>query len=602
MKFFKSGWISLLTVVLLAVSIVTVRLAQEQRDVLTWDVFGYYLYLPANFIYDDPGLQNNQWLDKVIENYETSPTLYQLVDMPDGKRMIKYSSGMALLYSPFFFIAHITAHLSGYPADGFSLPYQLMITLGSILWTVLGIYLLRNLLRKFFSETIVVITLLLVVAGTNYFQIAGIDGTLLTHNYLFTLYAWLIISTINWHRRPSFKSAVFIGISGGLISLVRPSEAICFLIPLLWNIGNRTNFKIKVQNILSHKLHSIPAILIPLLIGSIQFFYWKSITGEWIYYSYSNNPGEGFRFLPPYIIEFLFSFRKGWFIYTPVMFFAIVGILTMIRKENANVPLLIVFIIIDLWIMSAWTAWWYGGGSFSARSAVAVYPLMAIPLGYLVQWILKSRLKYVGVLVGVFLIWLNLFQTYQWKAKIIDKDRMTGKYYLAIFGKTRVDKEKLDHLLMVARGTETNELPAHIERYRGNVIFQTQVLSSNDTIDAIKLGPENPFSQGINLTFEELTSKDHVWIKTSGEVWLPEGYEGQGPLLVHTFHYKGEPYKYRAWKLTTPVINKWQTLEYWYLSPEVRTPQDNLKVYFWQSEPRDVFIRNVKVEVFELLD
>lgn len=591
---------SLIVAIILSLSLITVRFTQKHADVLTWDVFGYYLYLPAHFIYDDSHLADHQWLDKIIETYNPSPTLYQLVDMNEGSRMIKYSSGMALLYSPFFFIAHWIVPLTGYPADGFSFPYQLLILIGSTLWSIAGVFLLLRLLRKFFSELVSTITLILVIGGTNYFQIAAIDGTLLTHNYLFTLYIWLILATVNWHKSPSFLKALSIGISGGLIALVRPSEAVCFLIPLLWFTGNKEFFNKKLELIKLHQIHLLAVILPAIIIGSLQFFYWKSVTGEWIYYSYSNNPGEGFRFFPPYIVEFLFSFRKGWFIYTPLMFFAIIGLIPMMKRSGQNMPAIIIFLVLDLWIMSAWTAWWYGGGSFSARSAVPAYPLLALPLGYLVQWISMTRLRIVGILAGSFFVLLNLFQSWQWKEKIIDKDRMTGKYYCAIFGRTNVDKEKIDHLLMVARGTETNETPAHIERYLGKIIFQTPTLSSADTTDAIPLGPENPFSQGIDLEFKELTEKDHVWIKSSGEVWLPDGYEGSGPLLVHTFHYIGEPYKYRATKLVNPQTGRWQLLEYWYLSPEVRTAEDNLKVYIWQPEPSRVYLRNLKVEVFEL--
>ena len=116
--------------ILLCAVTVAVRCTMPQRQVLTWDVFGYYLYLPAGFIHDDPALQDRAWLDEVMTTYEPSSTLYQLVDGPDGKRVIKYSSGMAVLYAPFFFVAHVLADPLGFPADGFSAPYQLAITIG----------------------------------------------------------------------------------------------------------------------------------------------------------------------------------------------------------------------------------------------------------------------------------------------------------------------------------------------------------------------------------------------------------------------------------------------------------------------------------------
>jgi len=124
---FQKRRLSVYVVILLAVSLVVFRSISLPTRALSWDVFGYYLYLPATFIYDDPGLENPEWMDEVMEKYQPSATLYQLVDGVEGKKVIKYTSGLALLYSPFFLIAHWIAPAMGYPADGFSLPSQLIL-------------------------------------------------------------------------------------------------------------------------------------------------------------------------------------------------------------------------------------------------------------------------------------------------------------------------------------------------------------------------------------------------------------------------------------------------------------------------------------------
>lgn len=588
--------------IVLALSIVFVRAIQAPTRMLTWDVFGYYLYLPANFIYNDPKLNNQEWMDDIFEKYQPSPTLYQLVYLENGDKLIKYASGMAVLYSPFFFIAHWLAPVLGYPADGFSLPYQVIISIGGILWALAGIFLLRKLLLNFFTDKISVIVLILVVAGTNYLHLVSIDGTLLTHNYLFTLYTLLIILTIEYHRKPSALMAIALGITAGFISLIRPSEAVCFLIPILWSTGTLKALKNKISVLRRHPLHPFLMAFAALSIGSIQFIYWKSLTGEWIYYSYSNNPGEGFRFFPPYIMEFLFSYRKGWLVYTPVMIGSIIGTVLMLKRQRENLPAIILFIVFDIWIISAWTAWWYGGGSFSSRSIVPAYSVLAIPLGYLVMEIGKRKWNKIFSIIGVFLVILNLFQTYQWSRGIIDKERMTKEYYWAIFGKVNVDKDKLDKLLLVDRSTETNQVPDHLERYTGKVIYQYDQLQTADTIQAIRMNSENQFSPGPDVPFKELTKSDHVWIKSSIEVWLPEGYSGKMPHLVSSFHYKDAAYKYRGATIddNTAIRGAWQPITYWYLSPEVRTPDDNLKVYLWHNDTASIYIRNLKVEVFEL--
>ena len=59
------------------------RTTQTAKHALTWDVFGYYLYLPATFIHDDPGLKDRAWLDEVMAKYDPSATLYQLAMRPD---------------------------------------------------------------------------------------------------------------------------------------------------------------------------------------------------------------------------------------------------------------------------------------------------------------------------------------------------------------------------------------------------------------------------------------------------------------------------------------------------------------------------------------
>ncbi|MCB0621944.1 MAG: hypothetical protein KDC41_25285, partial [Saprospiraceae bacterium] len=139
------------------------------------------------------------------------------------------------LYSPFFLLAHLAAKVSGYPADGFSLPYQMAISWGSLLVAVLGLWWARRNLLRYFGETTVAAALLVLVLGTNYLNYST-TGAALTHNYLFTLYALLIDQSIRWHERPGYRRAVGIGLLVGLMALVRPSEIIAATIPLLWGM------------------------------------------------------------------------------------------------------------------------------------------------------------------------------------------------------------------------------------------------------------------------------------------------------------------------------------------------------------------------------
>ena len=52
--------------------------------------------------------------------------------------MIKMTMGMSILYSPFFFVAHGVALMSGYPEDGFSEPYKVFLLLSAIFYLFVG--------------------------------------------------------------------------------------------------------------------------------------------------------------------------------------------------------------------------------------------------------------------------------------------------------------------------------------------------------------------------------------------------------------------------------------------------------------------------------
>jgi hypothetical protein len=101
---------------------------------LSWDVCGYYYYLPALFIYKD--LQKVAFhpeLDKKY-NYQDGD-FYAALPCVSGNLVMKYSAGMAVMYAPAFFIAHALAKPLGFEADGFSPIYQFAISFW-ICWLV----------------------------------------------------------------------------------------------------------------------------------------------------------------------------------------------------------------------------------------------------------------------------------------------------------------------------------------------------------------------------------------------------------------------------------------------------------------------------------
>src|ERR1043165_8008600 len=124
---------------------------------LTWDVFGYYLYLPA-FFYDDPGKLHH--IDTLLSKYNPTGSFYQAWKAPSGNYVMKYSCGQAIMYLPAFAIAHVIAKTFGYPVDGMSFPYQAAINFESLIVGCIGLWLLRKILKKYFNDAVIAATLI----------------------------------------------------------------------------------------------------------------------------------------------------------------------------------------------------------------------------------------------------------------------------------------------------------------------------------------------------------------------------------------------------------------------------------------------------------
>src|SRR4030095_271890 len=162
-------------------------------NVLTWDAFGYYLYLPGQFIYHD--IRKMEWIEEIKDKYQTTGDLYQIHKLENGNRTLKYLAGISILYSPFFFAGHILAGWFGYPRDGFSEPYQFAICISALFYAFTGLFVLRWVLLRYFSDQVTALTILLIGLGTNYPQYVSVDSGM-THGFIFTLYTLLLAATL----------------------------------------------------------------------------------------------------------------------------------------------------------------------------------------------------------------------------------------------------------------------------------------------------------------------------------------------------------------------------------------------------------------------
>lgn len=433
---------------------------RDPMKVLAWDVKSYYAYLPAALIYHDLSMEFTKEEPEFFgDKFWPKPT-------PSGGLSLVMTMGLAYMYLPFFLAGHLYAWLSGAETHGFSEPYIFFLVFSALAYLVAGLLVLRKLLLRYFPDHMVALTLLLVVAGTNLLYYSSIEGPM-SHVYSFALFAFFMGATLRWYRQPGRGNSILLGLLAGLIVLVRPTNGLIFVFFPLWDVKSMHELRIRLQ-FLSAKW---PMLLFmagaALLVWIPQLAYWKYVSGQWLYYSYNE---EGFFFTNPQIINGLFSFRKGWLLYTPVMLLALAGIPLLWKYRRGFFWPVLVFLPLNLYVVFSWWTWWYGGG-FGQRPLIESYALLAFPMATLFLYAFHKGAWFRRIVVGLamLLVLHNLFQTVQYYYGAIHWDGMNKKAYLASFGRPKplsgfydiVTRPDYD---LALQGVYTDERPEVISR------------------------------------------------------------------------------------------------------------------------------------------
>ena len=400
------------------------RNAEKKNALINWDVTSYYSYLPAIFVHKDLKFE---FLNNSEVNYAEKHQFWPET-APNGNKVIKTTMGMSVLYFPFFIISHIYSLVNDkVVANGFSKPYEIGLTFSSIFYMMIGLFFLAKVLRSIYDEKKVSFLLFLVFLGTNLFYYATTEPCM-SHVYTFSLASVFMYITMKIYEKNNWKFFIFLGLISGLLFLVRPTNILFILAFLLYKIESFSSLNKRLYWLIQHYKKLTISIVISVLIGSVQFFYWKWATGNWFFNSYV---GEQFYFNQPRIIEFLFSYRKGWLVYTPIFIFSFLGLCKMYMRKNPWFFSILIMLPVLVYLFSSWWCWWFGGG-FGMRPMIDYYPLLIIPLGE----ILSTKISYKKYILNFILagfVSLNLFQTLQRRNLVIHWDSMSKESYWAFF-------------------------------------------------------------------------------------------------------------------------------------------------------------------------
>lgn len=354
------------------------------------DAPGYYVYLRSAFFdgdldflnearewgYDDPGLT------------------------PTGLRENHYPVGPALVWSPFFLLAHGWVLLSGalgigpgQAPTGFTSPYYRSTALGTLSVALVGAELLRRAMRGIFDERIASAAVVATVLLSPVLYYMFVVPTM-AHALVFGIGGAAVWALRRCDTASSLRSWMALGAAIGLLTLVRWQAVLFALAAIPVAVGCVRRRELRWTWIAAGVATSI-AVFSP------QLVVWQILYGSPV----TVPQGSGF-FLgsPARAADVLIHAHHGFFVWTPGMVAASLGLVLALGPLRR--------LAVGGWLVFAATVAlngslvdWHGSDSFGSRRFDVVLPFLAIGFAALFQACVRRPLVVIAAVVASLGAW-----------------------------------------------------------------------------------------------------------------------------------------------------------------------------------------------------
>lgn len=534
----RTAWLIILIIFIINLSLsFFYRLTPEnyKQTLSSGDAKGYYEYLP--------------WVLKHKNiNYDNAYSYEQ-----NNSRVLKYSYGTAFCQAPFYLVAQLFNNNSQSPED-LKFTDSFFICLGASLYIALACGFLFLLFKKLsVSRFSSIIAMVLLYLGTNLLNYTVMEP-FMSHVYSFFAITGFIYSIISFNQNQQKKYIIYAIVFLFLVIAIRPFNAIVVLPLIAIQFYKFKNWKLIVIY--------FAAMVIAYF---IQLLCWRLQCGDWIFSSYR---GEGFNWLDPQISNVLFSFRKGLFVYSPILIFGLVGLLTLQQNRFFKISLLVVLGLF-IYAVSCWWHWPFGD-SFGHRGFIDVYAIFGIGMAYLFETYRHKLIRIFFLMIASVCVFLNLVQSWQYNRGILPAEYMTFEKYkyqfLYIDEASKNNIGGINDILPVSKKHETQSDSISYVNMFGkeySPVFAFKPLRANTgsylTIDFDKIE-----------LLENASTKSKLYFQISDSTG--KGYYFYSVLLNETpLDYESINQKKYSYQVKLPVIKPTEKLEFMFYNPERRT-------------------------------
>jgi hypothetical protein len=397
------------------------------------DGLGYYAWLRSLLIDGDWSFDNEFDEHNVLGDFVPPPSWRT----PIGRRALPWSVGPACWWSLAIVPGHVVLlvlHDRGLPwaADGYSLPYQLLVAGGTLAAAVLTLFLLYRICRRYTRPERAALAAALLTLGTTivYYQAIEVSmahgvGTLAT--------AALTWYWLRSHGSPGSGRWFVVGLLLGLVALVRWQLVTFAILPL----GEAALLLLRGRAAPRSLVLRLGLVCGGALLGFLpQMIAWRCVYGQWLAAPLTTAP----HWLTPSLRDLLWSEDRGLFYWTPLVFLACAGSACFLSRSGkdqtavARAPalLLILAFVIQVYVLaSLWGGQVYLGVAFGFRQLTEVLVALAPGLALLLE---RSKPRHFQLLAvaGLLLVTWNLLLLAQYRYGLVPAaagcslDRMAG--------------------------------------------------------------------------------------------------------------------------------------------------------------------------------
>jgi hypothetical protein len=341
------------------------------------------------------------------------------VRSPRGEITVRVAMGVSLFWLPWFVAAHVLAAvLPGVRADGFGPVYQAAVTTATCVYAMGAVALVEAMLRPRYGRAVALFSALALYLATPLHFYATANA-FMSHG----VQAFAAAATVAlWLRARGTDAArpwALVGVAAGLAALVRPQDAVLFVIPAL--------------DLLTRRPFRRPAALAlaagPAVLGTAQLLLWFAFYGaDFVSVVREANWVAG---TTPQVVDFLFAARHGLLTWTPVWAIALGGWIVLARTDRRMAALFTAALVLAILVNSSTTDWW-GSDAFGQRRMLSFTPLFGLGLGAALAWARAHPLVPMAAVLAALAAWNLQFesiynaQLVAGKGQAVDLERLSA--------------------------------------------------------------------------------------------------------------------------------------------------------------------------------